>query len=507
MKSGRLATLVLLASAAIALVAFGLLDARIHFGAGEAEAIDLFGGEEEQQPEEMPAEPFWQESSGGAEIAPPAGAPASFADLAERVSPAIVNIQTSTTVGGGSGRRPRHPLEEFFGPPFGEFFGRERTVPSLGTGFAISADGYILTNDHVVAEVDKIEVHFMEGEVLEAEVVGRDPKTDVALIRVETDKELPFLPLGDSDSIRPGDWVVAIGNPFGLAHTVTAGIVSAKHRVINTDPDPRRFDDFIQTDAAINPGNSGGPLINLKGEVIGIATAINPRANTIGFAVPVNIAKHILPQLRTTGRVSRGWLGVYIQAIDEDTAELLGLKDRKGALVSKVEPGAPADEAGIERGDVIVEFNGKPVDEMDQLPRIVAATPVGSKVEVKALRKGKKKSFTVELGELEAAEQIASASREEAPGAYGLHVQNITPDVAEHLDLGSLEGVLITTVEPGSAAEAAGLRRGDVILEVNQGPVSNVGEFSAAMKSAEKGALLLVRRGSAEIFVPLKRQE
>jgi serine protease Do len=383
----------------------------------------------------------------------------------------------------------------------------ERTLPSLGTGFAISADGYIITNDHVVAEVDKIEVHFMEGEVLEAEVVGRDPKTDVALIRVETEEELPFLPLGDSDSMRPGDWVVAIGNPFGLAHTVTAGIVSAKHRVINTDPDPRRFDDFIQTDAAINPGNSGGPLINLKGEVVGIATAINPRANTIGFAVPVNIAKQILPQLRTTGRVSRGWLGVYIQAIDEDTAELLGLKDRKGALVSKVEPGAPADQAGVERGDVIVEFDGKTVDKMDELPRIVAATPVGSKVELKALRKGKKKSFSVELGELEPGERLASTAHEEVPGAYGLQVQNISPDVAEHLKLEDLDGVLITAVEPGSPAEAAGLRRGDVILEVNQSAVSDVGQFSTAIKGSEKGALLLVRRGNAEIFVPLKRPE
>jgi len=515
MKRGRLATVVLLTSVvAIALVASGVLDVRIQIGSRDAEAIDLFGsGEKEQQEEKAEAaEPFWKESSGGVEVAPPPGVPASFADLAERVSPAIVNIQTSTTIGGSSGHRPRHPLEEFFGEeffgaPFPKFPRPERTLPSLGTGFAISADGYIITNDHVVAEVDKIEVHFMEGEVLEAEVVGRDPKTDLALIRVETDEELPFLPLGDSDSVRPGDWVVAIGNPFGLAHTVTAGIVSAKHRVINTDPDPRRFDDFIQTDAAINPGNSGGPLINMKGEVIGIATAINPRANTIGFAVPVNIAKQILPQLRATGRVSRGWLGVYIQAIDEDTAELMGLKDRKGALVSKVEPDAPAAKAGIERGDVIVEFDGQPVDEMDQLPRIVAATPVGSKIEVKALRKGKKKSFSVEIGELEPGERVASTTQEELPGAYGLHVQNITPDVAKHLDLADLEGVLITTVEPGSTAEEAGLRRGDVILEVNQEAVSEVGAFTTAMKNSEKGALLLVRRGNAEIFVPLKRQE
>ena len=513
MKSGRFATVVLLASAAVvALLALGILDPRIELGTRDAEAIDLFGsGEEEQQKKKeekaKAPEPFWQEKSGGAEVPPPAGAPASFADLAERVSPAIVNIQTKTTFGGSTERRPSHPLEEFFGQPFPEFFGQERTVPSLGTGFAISEDGYIITNDHVVAEVDKIEVHFLAGEVLEAEVVGRDPKTDVALIHVTTDQKLPSLPLGDSDGVRPGDWIVAIGNPFGLAHTVTAGIVSAKHRIINEDPDPRRFDDFIQTDAAINPGNSGGPLINMRGEVVGIATAINPRANTIGFAIPINIAKQILPQLRATGRVSRGWLGVYIQAIDEDTAELMGLTDRKGALVSKVEPGGPAERAGIERGDVIIEFDGKPIDEMDDLPRIVAATPVGSKSELTALRKGKRKSFSVELGELEPGEQVASAMPEEMPGAYGLQVQNITPEMAEHLELEDLEGVVITTVEPGSPAESAGLRRGDVILELNQEPVSDAGEFGAAIRSAEKGALLLVRRGNAEIFVPLKREE
>ncbi len=517
MKSGRLTTVVLLASAAVfALVALGILDARIEFGTRDAEAIDLFGSEEKEQQAEQktePAEPFWKESSSGAEAAPPAGAPASFADLAERASPAIVNIQTSTKIGGSSGRRPRHPLEEFFGE---EFFGMpspkfphpERNVPSLGTGFAISADGYIITNDHVVAEVDKIEVHFMEGEILEAEVVGRDPKTDVALIRVETEEELPFLPLGDSDSMRPGDWVVAIGNPFGLAHTVTAGIVSAKHRVINTDPDPRRFDDFIQTDAAINPGNSGGPLINLKGEVVGIATAINPRANTIGFAVPVNIAKQILPQLRATGRVSRGWLGVYIQAIDEDTAELMGLKDRKGALVSKVEPDAPAARAGIERGDVIIEFDGKPVEEMDAAAADRGGDAGGLEGRGEGAAQGQEEELLRPARRARA--RRARRQRHAGGGASG-SLRSAGPEHQPRggrtLEAGGSEGVVIASVEAGSPAEEAGLRRADVILEVNQEAVSDVGEFSAAIKNSEKGALLLVRRGSAEIFVPLKRQE
>lgn len=502
----RLATLALttLGLAFLAL-ASGVVDVRVDLGGSSAEAIDLFGRSEEAVP--AAPEPFWQEGSSAQASQPPAGQPPSFADLAEQASAAVVNIQTSRTVGGGTRGGPRHPLEEFFGPPFEEFFGNlpERKIPSLGTGFVISADGYIVTNNHVVENVDKIEVHFEDGTERQAEVVGRDPKTDLALIRIESDGELPYLPLGDSDRVRPGDWVVAIGNPFGLEHTVTAGIVSAMHRVINTDPDPRRFDDFIQTDAAINPGNSGGPLINLRGEVIGVNTAINPRANTIGFAVPINMAKQILPQLRTTGRVSRGWLGVYIQSIDENTAELLDLDDRKGALVSKVEPGGPADEGGVQRGDVIVRFNGEAVDDMESLPRLVAGTPVQSKVEVEVLRKGKRKKLRVQLGELEAGERLARGEAPETGKArLGLRVQDLTPQLAEQLGLEDPAGVVIRGVEPGSPAAEAGLRRGDVILELNQKPVGDVGDFRKALDATEKGALLLVRRGEAEVFVAVK---
>ncbi len=486
-------------------VASGLVDVRVDVRSSTAQAIDLFGGDDDSEPA-APAEPFWKDGAAGASAQadqPPAGRVPSFADLAEQASPAVVNIQTSRKIGGASSRR--HPLEEFFGPPFEEFFGMpERNIPSLGTGFVISQDGYIVTNNHVVEDVDKIEVHFEDGTEREAEVVGRDPKTDLALIRVESNGPLTSLPLGDSDGVRPGDWVVAIGNPFGLSHTVTAGIVSAKHRVINTDPDPRRFDDFIQTDAAINPGNSGGPLLNLRGEVIGINTAINPRANTIGFAVPVNMAKQILPQLRSAGRVSRGWLGVYIQAIDDDTAELLDLEGKQGALVSKVEPGGPADDGGLARGDVIVSFNGKPVDDMESLPRLVAASPVGSKVDVEVLRKGKRKKFQVLLGELERGEQLARGEAPSRKTKLGLQVQELTPQIADQLGLEDASGVVIRGVDPGSPAAEAGLRRGDVILEVNQDPIGDVGDFRDALDATEKGALFLVRRGEAEVFVAVK---
>jgi len=485
------------------LVASGVVDVRVNVRDRVAGAIDLFG--EGEKPAGTPPEAFWKEG-GGSPAPAPASAPTSFADLAERVSPAIVNIQTSKKL--AVGEQGPHPLEELLPPGFRQYFQMPREIPSLGTGFVISPDGYIATNNHVIEDVDTIEVHFLNGGKLSAEIVGRDPSTDVALIQVKPEKDLAFLPLGNSDQVRPGDWVLAVGNPFGLEHTVTAGIVSAKHRSIN---DPRslqgRFDDFIQTDAAINPGNSGGPLLNLGGEVIGINTAIRQNANNVGFAIPINIAKSVLPQLRASGKVSRGWLGVYIQAIDADTAELMGLESKKGALVSKVDPSGPAAEAGVQRGDVIVEFNGEPVDEMDELPKLVAEAPVGSKARIKVLRKGKEKSFAVQLGELENTQELAKAEPEAKPGAFGLQVQTVTPDIAQELGLEETEGVVVTGVEPGSPADDAGLRRGDVILEVNQAPVGDVAEFREALEGAERGALLLVSRAGSQIYVPLKRQK
>jgi serine protease Do len=289
---------------------------------------------------------------------------------------------------------------------------------------------------------------------------------------------------------------------------VTAGIVSARHREINQDPDARRFDDFIQTDAAINPGNSGGPLLNLSGEVIGINTAINPRANTIGFAVPINIAKDVLPQLRASGKVSRGWLGVYIQPIEPEMTDMLGVEDTKGALVSKVEPGSPADEAGIKSGDVVVSFDGRPIDKMNELPRQVAKMPVGQKATIVVLRKGERKSFDVELGELDTG--VEQARAEEGPESrprLGLSVQDLTPEIAQQLGVESGRGVIVTNVEPESPADQAGLRRRDVVLEVNQQPVSDVKSFRAALGGGAAGALLLGRRGEAEIFVAVKPPE
>ena len=296
--------------------------------------------------------------------------------------------------------------------------------------------------------------------------------------------------------------MIAIGNPFGLEHTVTAGIVSALHR---RNIGAGRYEDFIQTDAAINPGNSGGPLINLAGEVVGINTAINPRANTIGFAMPINMAKEILPSLQSSGFVTRGWVGVVIQQITPDLKEAMSLSDTKGALISRVDPNGPAQKAGIQRGDVIVRFGGEPINEMEDLPRRVAATPPGTKAPVVVMRAGKEKSFEVEVGTLKEGQQVAENAPEEKPGAFGLRVQNLTGELAEQLGVQGEKGVVVTDVENGSSAAEAGMRRGDVILEVDQKPVGDTDEFRAALASQDK-VLLLVRRGEATIFVAVKKK-
>jgi serine protease Do len=478
----------------VSLVASGTL------GVGVARAIDLFGSKKdaESSASSVPGA-FWTEgASSGALVNPP---PPNFADLAAHVSPGVVNIQTSKIVHGAA--MPRSFEEFFFGTPFGENPNFERKIPSLGSGFVISPDGYIVTNYHVIDEVDSIKVAFQDGTELDAQIVGRDPKTDIALLLVKPEKKIFALPLGNSDNVRPGQWVVAIGNPFGLENTVTAGIVSAKHRIIGQGS----YDDYIQTDAAINPGNSGGPLLDLAGEVIGINTAIKPAANTIGFAVPINMAKEVLPQLRASGHVTRGWLGVVIQRITPELAEHLDLKDEHGALVSKVVPGGPADKAGIKRYDVIVGFDGQKIDEMNDLPRIVAATPIDKKVKVEVLRDGERQTVKAQVAKLEEPETTEVASTEGGGGSaetYGLRVQNLTSDLASRLGVDEDHGVIISGVQPGSPADDAGLRREDIILEVDKKPVKDADEFEHKLAQAKGGALLLIRRGDATVFVPMR---
>jgi serine protease Do len=431
--------------------------------------------------------------------------PAGFSDLAEKVRPGVVNIQTVKKVE-SSGLRGfanpfgfggRHPFEEFF-----EQFERkqpERKQQGVGSGFVMNREGYILTNNHVVEGADEIKVKLADGKELPGKVIGRDPKTDIALIKVDGAADLHPLTLGDSEKLKVGEWVVAVGSPFGLEQTVTAGIVSAKGRVIGSGP----YDDFIQTDASINPGNSGGPLINMQGEVVGINTAIIASGQGIGFAIPIAMAKEIAPQLQTKGHVTRGLLGVSIQDVTPELAKSFGLREGKGALVAQVVPNGPAEKAGIEQGDVIVSFDGKPVEDSKDLPRIVAATPVGKSVTVKVMREGKEISRTVSVGEME--EEAADKGKAPAPASLGLSVQTITPKLAQEMGLKTTEGVVVTKVAPGSAAAEASLRTGDVILELDRKPIKSAEEFTRKVQQlkGKESVLLLVQRGQGRLFVPV----
>jgi len=410
--------------------------------------------------------------------------------------------------------------QQEFGSPFGEedpfndfwkrFFGgplprgRQRQQ-SLGSGFIIDADGSILTNNHVVENAQKIVVKLLGDEQeYEAKVVGRDSKTDIAVIKINTKTNLPTANFGDSDKLEVGEWVVAIGNPFGLDSTVTSGIVSAKGRHIGQGP----YDNFIQTDASINPGNSGGPLINLRGEVIGINTAIFSRTGGnmgIGFAIPVNLAKELLPQLRGKGKVTRGYLGVLIQKVTPEIAESLGMEHGYGALVANVSKDGPAEKAGVKVGDVIVEFDGKEVKDSGDLPIIVARTPVDKKVRMKVLRDKKEVMLGVAVGELKEEEVVASVPEK---GELGMTVQKVTPQMAESLGLEKPEGVVVTDVESGSAADEAGIRRGDVIVQIDRKPVRSVDEYKKSIAGIRKGkgVLFLVKRGDSTLFLALKPQ-
>ncbi|MCX5894896.1 MAG: DegQ family serine endoprotease [Proteobacteria bacterium] len=440
----------------------------------------------------------------------------SFSSLAKKLTPVTVNISTTKIVKGRKAFRhfetpsgEEDPFRDFFGDDFfRRFFGdmpqRDFKQQSLGSGFIIDKEGYILTNNHVVAGADEIKVKLSSEKVYDAKIVGRDEKTDIALIKVtKTPGDLPYATLGDSDALEVGDWVMAIGNPFGLQETVTVGVVSAKWRKIGAGP----YDDFIQTDASINPGNSGGPLFNVQGEVVGINTAIyTPSGGNvgIGFATPINLAKKIISPLKEKGKVTRGWLGVIVQDITPELAKSFGTKEGKGALVADVEKDGPADKAGLKRGDVIVDFNGKEVSKMADLPLMVAETGVGKTVTVGAIRDGSKKSYTVKIGELKEKESTPAAREEESN--IGLAVEEITPDMARRYSLPEEEGVIITQVEPGSPADDAGFKRGDIIKEINRQPIKTMSQYSKALEKKKSGEsiLFLVKRGRNSLWIVVK---
>jgi serine protease Do len=447
--------------------------------------------------------------STGAEtgVQPYPNAPASFTELVKRVGPEVVNISTTKVI--KRGPMPRQfgnegPWRDFFGDDFFErFFGqmpRERKQRSLGSGVIIDPQkGYILTNNHVIAGADEITVRLDDGKEYNADVVGRDPKTDLALIRTKVALNVEVgAPLGDSDKVEIGEWVMAIGNPFGLERTVTVGILSAKGRVIGAGP----YDDFLQTDAAINPGNSGGPLFNMKGEVIGINTAIVASGQGIGFAIPINMAKELLPQLEK-GKVTRGWLGVSIQEVTDDIAKSFKLKDAKGALVAEVMEDTPAQRGGMERGDIIISFDGKEVETPNELQRIVASTPPDKKVKAKVIRDGKIETLTVKVGAMP--EEITETEKAITTD-LGLTVQTLTPDLAEQFNWSRDEkGVLITGVDPSGAGAEAGLRRGDLIKEIDRQNVETTEDYRKILEEAKKGesVLFLIKRGTRTFYITL----
>ena len=432
----------------------------------------------------------------------------SFSGLVKQVTPAVVNINTTTVVKGiDLNERMMNPFKDFFGNDFFEkFFGdtprREYKQRSLGSGFIIDKDGHILTNNHVVEKASSIRVKLTDGKEYEAKVIGKDPKTDLALIKINAKNSLPVATIGDSDKLEVGDWVLAIGNPFGLERTVTCGIVSAKGRVIGQGP----YDDFIQTDASINPGNSGGPLFNLRGEVVGINTAIISGGQGIGFAIPINAAKALLPQLKTKGKVTRGWLGVVIQKVTPELAKNFGIKESEGALVSDVMEDSPAARADIRRGDVIVSYDGRRIKEMDQLPKMVAGTEVGHKVKIGFYREGKYHEVEVVIGELKDERREAAETSPEVEKNLGLIVQNINPDIARHLGLKDRRGVIVTDIQPGSPAEDADLRPGDIIREINKKPIRNIDDFKEVMKKAsvKDGVVMLVRRENVSFYAVIR---
>lgn len=446
------------------------------------------------------------------------GAPESFADLAQSISPSVVNITTTAVVAARADGAPMVPK----GSPFEEFFkefGQEGQGPqepqreqALGSGFVVSADGYIVTNNHVIEGADEIEIEFFSGKRLKAKLVGTDPKTDIAVLKVESPEPLPFVSFGDSDKMRVGDWVMAMGNPLGQGFSVSAGIVSARGRELQGS-----YDDFIQTDAAINKGNSGGPLFNMDGQVIGVNTAIlSPTGGSIGigFSMASNVVSKVVDQLKEFGETRRGWLGVKIQDVTPDVAEAMGLADAKGALITDV-PEGPARDAGLLAGDVILNFNGDEISDVRDLTRTVADAPIGEEVPVLVLREGKEQTVPVKLGRREEAEAVVPASgtpqgqaEPKEAEVLGLTLAPVDEEVIQGMGLpAGTEGLVVTAVDAASDAAGKGMAPGDIIVEAGQAPVTRLADLQTRIDEAKaagrKSLLLLIRREGDPRFVAL----